>query len=251
MNPRGPWQGMINILRFNRNLYLAAAVVFLAALAGLVRFDPPLLKLACAAALAGSGYFLFISLGVAHLIYDRSDLYRFHWLDRALGDAVIDSAVFCHSGLDEVSEDLKRKLQPTAWQTLDHFDVIQMTEPSIQRARQLYPPVPGTIAAAFDRWPVESGCADVVFGLLAIHEFRTESERTAWFREARRCLKPGGRVVLTEHLRDPSNFIAFGPGFLHFHSAASWRRCWEAAAFRAVDEFPVTPWIRFFILVPS
>ena len=74
MNPRGPRQGMINILRFNRNLYLAAAVVFLAALAGLVRFDPPLLKLACAAALAGSGYFLFISLGVAHLIYDRSDL---------------------------------------------------------------------------------------------------------------------------------------------------------------------------------
>ena len=251
MNPRGPRQGMINILRFNRNLYLAAAVVFLAALAGLVRFDPPLLKLACAAALAGSGYFLFISLGVAHLIYDRSDLYRFHWLDRALGDAVINSVVFCHSGLDEVSEGLKAKLQPAAWVTLDHFDAAQMTEPSIQRARQLYPPAAGTIAAAFDRWPVESGCADVVFGLLAIHEFRTEDERTAWFHEARRCLKPGGRVVLAEHLRDPSNFIAFGPGFLHFHSAASWRRCWEAAAFRAVDEFPVTPWIRFFILDPS
>lgn len=251
MNPRGPRQGMINILRFNRNLYLAAAVVFLAALAGLVRFDPPLLKLACAAALAGSGYFLFISLGVAHLIYDRSDLYRFHWLDRALGNAVINSAVFCHSGLDEVSEGLKAKLQPAAWVTLDHFDAAQMTEPSIQRARQLYPPAAGTIAAAFDRWPVESGCADVVFGLLAIHEFRTEDERTAWFHEARRCLKPGGRVVLAEHLRDPSNFIAFGPGFLHFHSAASWRRCWEAAAFRAVDEFPVTPWIRFFILDPS
>ena len=52
MNPRGPWQGMINILRFNRNLYLAAAVVFLATLAGLVRFDPPLLKLALTALFA-------------------------------------------------------------------------------------------------------------------------------------------------------------------------------------------------------
>ena len=63
MNPRGPRQGMINILRFNRNLYLAAAVVFLAALAGLVRFDPPLLKLACAAAhAAGCALYHFFDM---------------------------------------------------------------------------------------------------------------------------------------------------------------------------------------------
>lgn len=251
MSPRGPWQGMINILRFNWNFYLLAAVVFGVALAGLFLLDPLPLRLACAAALAGTGYFLFVSLGVAHLIYDCSDLYRLGWLDRALGGASIHAAVFCHSGLDEVSEALRAKLRPAVWHTLDHFDPVQMTEPSIQRARQLYPPAAGTIATPFDRWPVESGSADVVFGLLAIHEFRSEDERTAWFAEALRCLKPRGRIVLAEHLRDPANFIAFGPGFLHFHSAASWQRCWEAAGFRTVDGFPVTPWIRFFILVPS
>lgn len=250
MSPRGPWQGMINILRFNRNLYGAAALVFVAALSGFCLTDALLPKFVSATALAGSGYFLFVSLGVAHLIYDRSAVYRLGWLDRALGGSSIDAAVFCHSGLDEVSESLRAKLRPAVWHTLDHFDPVQMTEPSIQRARRLYPPAPGTLATSFDRWPVESGSADVVFGLLAIHEFRTEDERTAWFAEARRCLKPGGRIVLAEHLRDPANFIAFGPGFLHFHSAASWRRCWEAAGFRAADEFPVTPWIRFFILIP-
>jgi SAM-dependent methyltransferase len=251
MNDRGPWQGMINILRFNRNLYLAAFVVFLAAAIGIVLLDTPLFRIASAAALAGSGYFLFISLGVAHLIYDRSDVYRFGWLRRALGASAVEQAVFCHSGLDEVSEDLRAKLQPAVWHTLDHFDPVRMTEPSIRRARQLYPPAPGTIACPFDRWPVESGSTDVVFGLLAIHEFRTGRERTAWFTEARRCLKPGGRIVLAEHLRDLPNALAFGPGFLHFHSAASWRRCWWAAGFKEVDGFSVTPWIRFFILVPS
>jgi len=251
MKARQPWQGMLNILRFNRSLYLTAVLIFGGALACVLRCDPLPLKLACAAVLAGSGYFLIVSLGVAHLIYDRSDLYRFRWLDRALGGAGKDRVVFCHSGLDEVSEDLKEKLRPAVWTTLDHFDSDRMTEPSIQRARRLYPPSAGTLAARFDRWPVDSGSVDVVFGLLAIHEFRTEDERTAWFREARRCLKPGGRIVLAEHLRDPANFIAFGPGFLHFHSAASWRRCWEAAFLHARDEFPVTPWIRFFILSPS
>jgi SAM-dependent methyltransferase len=213
--------------------------------------DTPLFRIASAAALAGAGYFLFVSLGVAHLIYDRSDVYRFGWLRRALGASAVEQAVFCHSGLDEVSEALRATLQSAVWHTLDHFDPVRMTEPSIRRARQLYPPAPGTIACPFDRWPVESGSTDVVFGLLAIHEFRTGSERTAWFTEARRCLKPGGRIVLAEHLRDLPNALAFGPGFLHFHSAASWRRCWEAAGFKEIDGFSVTPWIRFFILVPS
>lgn len=251
MNPRGSWQGMINILRFNRNFYAAAAVVLAAASAGWILCESLPLELACAAALAGACYFLFVSLGVSHLVYDRSDLYRFGWLTRASGDATTDRIVFCHSGLDEVSETLKAKLGPAVWHTLDHFDPVRMTEPSIQRARRLHPPAAGTLAAPYNRWPVESGGIDVVFGLLAIHEFRAEEERTAWFAEARRCLRPGGRIVLAEHLRDPANFLAFGPGFLHFHSAASWRRCWEAAAFRSVDEFPVTPWIRFFVLVPS
>jgi SAM-dependent methyltransferase len=131
---------------------------------------------------------------------------------------------------------------------LDHFDAAQMTEASIRRARQLFPPTPGTLSAAYNAWPVAESSADVVFGLLAIHEFRREPERSAWFAEARRCLRPGGRVVLVEHARDLANFLAFGPGFLHFHSPASWRRAWERAGLRAADQFRVTPWVRVFVL---
>ena len=134
---------------------------------------------------------------------------------------------------------------------LDHYDESRMTETSIRRARQLYPPTPDTIRAPFDRWPVEDGWADVVFGLLAIHELRSEAERGAWFAEARRSLLDHGRVVLVEHVRDLANFIAFGPGFLHFHSPASWRRAWESAGLQCREEFRVTPWVRVFVLEPS
>ena len=251
MTSRGTWQGMTSIVRFNWPLYAVAFLVLTAALAGLILMESLPLRLACAVALAGACYFIVVSLGVSHLVYDRSDLYRFRWLDRALGGASRSHIVFCHSGLDEVSERLKDALRPEFWITLDHFDSEWMTEASIRRARKLHPPSPGTISTPFDSWPVDTSSIDIVFGLLAIHEFRSEMERTRWFEEARRCLKPGGRIVIAEHLRDPANFLAFGPGFLHFHSPASWRRCWEAAGFRKDDEFPVTSWVRVYILVPT
>ena len=124
-----------------------------------------------------------------------------------------------------------------------------MKEPSIRRARRLFPPTPGTLSAPYDRWPAATESADVVFGLLAIHELRSDAERGAWFAEARRCLSSSGRVILVEHLRDIANFIAFGPGFLHFHSRWSWERGWESAGFRLADEFRVTPWVRVFVLL--
>jgi hypothetical protein len=49
-------------------------------------------------------------------------------------------------------------------------------------------------------------------------------------------------------MRDLANFLAFGPGFLHFHSRESWRRAWESAGFHSTDEFRVTAWVRVFVL---
>ena len=236
------------IARFNWPFYVAAMAVLLASLAGLIFVSTLIAKLVSAATMAGAAYFFFGSLGISHLIYDRSDLYRWRWLDRALRGAKIHRAIFCHSGFDETSEELRARLDEVEWLILDHFDETQMTEASIRRARRMFPPTPRTQSAASDRWPVAAESADMVFGLLAIHELRSDRERSAWFAEARRCLCHGGRVVLVEHVRDFANFLAFGPGFLHFHSRRSWRRAWESAGFRSTDEFRVTPWVVVFVL---
>jgi SAM-dependent methyltransferase len=248
MNTRTPWQGMLTVFRFNWPLYLAAAVVLVTALAGIFLFASPWLRVACALAAAGAAYFIFVSLGVSHLVYDRSDLFGWRWCERALAGKKPERIVICHTGFDEVSEALERRLAPVECVVLDHYDPALLTEPSIHKARGLHPPTPGTLTSSFDRWPLEDGSVDAVFGLLAIHEFRSVAERGSWFAEARRCLRPGGRIVLAEHLRNPANFIAFGPGFLHFHSAANWRQCWEKAGLRSIDEFAVTPWVRFFVI---
>jgi|SRR5437879_4985926 len=157
-------------------------------------------------------------------------------------------AIFCHCGFDETSAELRDRFGDVQWQVLDHFDRKRMTEASIRRARAMFPPTPGTLSSRYDAWPVAAESVDVVFGLLTIHELRSEGERSAWLAESKRCLRKGGRVVLVEHVRDAANFVAFGPGFLHFHSAESWRRCWECAGFRSIDQFRVTPFVQIFVL---
>jgi hypothetical protein len=238
---------MLAIVRFNWPFYLVAALVFLGAVVGIFLFRDPWFLTMCAVIAAGSGYFLFVSLGVSHLIYDRSDLYRWHWLERALGGVKNKRIVFCHAGFDEASEALRERLAGE-WRIIDHHDPATMTEASIRRARKMYPPTPGTEAAPFDKWPVGDGWADVVFGILAVHELRTVGERAKWFAEAKRCLADGGRMVVVEHVRDAANFLAFGPGFLHFHSVKNWERSWEGEGLRLRDGFRITPFVRVFAI---
>ena len=139
-------------------------------------------------------------------------------------------------------------LKDAEWRILDHHDPSTMTEASIRRARKLYPPTHVTEAAPFDRWPIGDGWADVVFGIMAIHEMRTVGERAKWFAEAKRCLADGGRIVVVEHARDAANFLAFGPGFLHFHSVKNWERSWEGEGLRLMDNSRITPFVRVFVI---
>lgn len=246
MRKRGPWDGMLAIVHFNWPFYAVALLVLLAGIAGL--FAGGLMAPGAGLIVLGCLWFLVGSLGVSHWVYDRSDLYRWAWLSRVLQNQSPDNILLCHSGFDEASEMLKPRYPSAEWTVLDHFDPAVMTETSIRRARKLFPPTPGTVSAKYDHWPLANGTQNVVFGLLAIHELRTAPERAAWFRQAGRCLSADGAVVLVEHVRDFANCMAFGPGFLHFHSVASWRKSWEAAGFIQRDHFRITPFVRVFVL---
>jgi len=248
VSERGCFEGTWKIVRFNWPLYAAALLVIVAVLVVACLAPAFPLKIACILAGAGSLWFVAGSLGASHIVYDRSDLHRGAWLARALGGGSPHAAAMCHCGYDEISGLLGEQLPGVELCVLDHYDDATMSEPSIQRARSLFPPGPGTIAASFAHWPITDGALDAVFGVLAIHELRAHSERTAWFAEARRCLAGDGRIVLVEHLRDIANFTAFGPGFVHFHSTSTWRRAWEEAGLRGVDQFRITPFLRVFVL---
>ena len=122
------------------------------------------------------------------------------------------------------------------------------TEASIRRARNACRPFPGTRSISTADVPLPDDSADKIFVTLSAHEIRNRGERIAFFKALKRCVKPAGQVVVTEHLRDLPNFLAYTIGFLHFLSAASWNKTFRQAGLAITATRKTTPFITTFVL---
>ncbi len=246
---RGRFEGVSKVVRFNPWFFVGGfgALVLGGILLATVAW-PPLLFWLGVGAMTVAGWLLIASLVATHWVYDRSGLFSWRWLQESIGGGTPETVVIAHSGFDEVSAAVRRILPRADCRVLDLHDAARMTEPSIARARKLYPPPPGTIGASATAWPVESGGTDLVLLLFAAHEWRHGAERIALLREAGRSLAPGGCVVLMEHVRDLANFLVYGPGALHFHAAGGWRRESTEAGLRIARESRLTPFVRIWNL---
>lgn len=244
---RVKFSGVGNIIRFNWHYYALsfAGVVVVLIVARLLPFEQTYLIDLLAAAIVIS---IIISLAVSAYIYDFSNLYSFDWLDdKNLTEKRI---VNIHAGFDETSHILVSLYPTSTLQVLDFYDPIKHTEVSIERARKAYPTFPGTIKIATDKLPISSNSTDLIFLTLAAHEIRNPEERTIFLKSLASTLAPGGKIIVTEHLRDVNNFFAFNIGFLHFHSRKQWLKNFHEAGLTITAESKITPFISAFTLQP-
>lgn len=184
--------------------------------------------LAAAALLAGS-------TAACWWVYARSELYSLDWLTGPLPDGPGDHLVIS-AGLDETSHPLALRYPRTDQTVVDLYDPALTTEGSIRRARRRVPPRPGTLPGRPSRLPLATGSQDTVFAVFAAHELRLAPDREALFTEITRTLRPGGTLILVEHLRDRANTAAFGPGAWHFMPRREWLRLADGAGLRSVTE---------------
>ena len=246
--PARGFTGVSRIVRVNWPRYaLAAAIVVMTGISTAF----PLPHSVTITLWSGASLALFWSIAsiiASHAVYDRSDLFDWGWI-RGVIDEPPTRWINIHAGLDSIGRKALRRHFPGALgTTLDIFDPIEMTEPSIARARDEETFDPHTLHARFDDLPLSTGDADVALLLLAAHELRRPEARDAFFREVRRVVRPGGTLILVEHLRNLPNFIAFGPGSFHFFSRKAWMQNASAGGFVLVREKRFTPLVRAFIL---
>lgn len=245
---RRPFQGVWTIIRFNWHLHVIALAAIAFLLAGAV-YLTGIAALVCTLLAISALLSVMLSLLATWHAYDASGLYQPAWLAPDLENA--RHAANIHAGFDETTAMLNSTFPKIDWHVFDFYDPSKHTEISIRRARKAHPPSPGTMTINTDQIPLAVSSLDRALLILAAHEIRDHDERVAFFRELKRVLAPGGRVIITEHLRDLANIAAYSIGAWHFHPRAEWLATFHAAGFRVAREFRNNLLITTFVLEPD
>lgn len=243
---RKPLQGVTNIIRFNWHFYVLSAI-FIASLLVLNIYTNNRFTFYVNIAIATTILVLFLSLAVSFYIYDLSNLYSLSWLENVV-DGSENDIINVHAGFDETSELLQTKFPGAKLRVFDFYDPLHHTELSIKRARAAYPAYPQTIPISTQHIPIADGSCDVAYSLFSAHEIRSHKERVAFFKELNRILTSNGKIIVTEHLRDSVNFLAYNIGFLHFLSKNTWNKTFARAGLQVKHKLKITPFITTFIL---
>ena len=239
------FQGVANVMRFNWHFYLLAFLVVATVLSIAVVASSPALFVA--------GFLLAVpalgSIVVSYLVYDASKLYKFDWLDR-LRIVNTSSVLNIHAGFDETTKPLTERFPNWSLFVFDFYDETKHTEISIRRARSSTASIPSAKVASNDL-PLAENSIDLCLLIFAAHEIRSEPERCTLFVELRRSIKSSGRIVVTEHLRDIPNALAYNIGAHHFFSRSTWLNTFARADLSLIGEFKITPFVTAFVLAKN
>lgn len=243
---RKPFQGVINIIRFNWHFYFLSGLVLFSLLFtnGFLNRDYAFYLYFLAFLINTS---IIVSLIISFYVYDLSPLYSFSWLDK-LNIVPGKKIINIHAGFDETSATINKKYPSSELSVYDFYDPEKHTEVSIKRARKVYPPFQGTQVISTSGVPLANDSVDNIFFILSAHEIRDQTERDYFFNALSRVIKPSGKLVVTEHLRDWPNFLAYNIGFFHFLPKSSWCKTFQSANLKICNEIKITPFITTFIL---
>ncbi len=244
---RKPFQGIFNIIRFNWHFYVIAfAVIILLLFIG--TYANPIISTFLQLIAFLIILTIVTSLFVSYYVYDLSGFYKFNWIKK--NDKPI-SVINISAGFDETSILLKNKFKNSTFLALDFYNSKKHTEISIKRARKIYPSFPNTIKIKTSNIDLETNSIDKIFVILSAHEIRNPNERVAFFKELNRIVKPKGQIIVTEHLRDMVNFMAYNIGSFHFYSNSNWASTFSKSNLEIVSKIKNTSFISTFTLKPN
>lgn len=246
---RRKFQGVLNILSFNRHFYVFGIGMLAVLFVSYLFFDWP--EMAFWLIIIAFLYGLIMPLVISAWVYDFSGYYKFHWLKSQISNSSpVKQIVNINAGFDETSFIIKKNFPGSDLSVFDFYNAKQHTEPAIIRARKVSLVYPNTQQIASHSIPVADKTIDIIFLLSAVHEIRSHEEKVQFLKECYRICKPGGKVIMVEHLRDFPNFLAFSVGFTHFFSRSTWKNAFERAGFTAFRETKFTPFMSVFNCSP-
>jgi SAM-dependent methyltransferase len=218
------------VIRFNWPKYAGALTLVTAALVTGVAGAPGWIRYPLRAVCAPGIVWTLTSLAATWWVYDRCKVYE--QLTVGLPDVGEWAAV--HAGFDDSLAALSAAIgRPPATEA----EIAIRPGASLRRARKLSQ---GSAAAGL---PPTAGSLDSIFVTFAVHEIRDIDGQRALFTALQQALRPGGRLIVTEHSRDAANFAVYGPGALHFQPLATWYARAAEAGLTEENRLSVTPFV--------
>lgn len=247
---RKKFQGVLNILSFNRHFYVIGIGVLALIITLVLWMGWPSIVLWIV--ITAFIYGLIMPLLVSAYVYDISGYYDFSWLEKYINKDFNDfQLVNINAGFDETSFIIKKKFPKSDLKVFDFYNPESHTEPAIIRARKVSLVYPNTLQIAADTIPLADDSVDILFLLSAAHEIRSQKDKVVFLKECHRVCKKDGKVIMVEHLRDVPNFLAFSIGFTHFFSSRTWQKAFNEAGFSLISEFKFTPFMSIFHFQPT
>ncbi|MDR3614265.1 MAG: methyltransferase domain-containing protein [Candidatus Obscuribacterales bacterium] len=244
------FSGMMRVVQFNWPLYLVAA--FIATLLAVISFTHSIdasMRIVCGVATVLIIAQIIASLVVSHLVYDLSSFSNWQWL-KEITTIEKPRILLIHAGYDETNNVLPGIFSTSEVVTVDFYDALEAKEPSIKKARELYPSALIPTCTTLSNWPINDASIDLALLAFAAHEITDREQRLLLFREIRRVLSNQGQALLIEHLRDMPNFMAFGFGCFHFLPRSEWLRCARLSSLTVKRQYKITPFVGVFSLCP-
>lgn len=246
---RKKFQGVLNILSFNRHFYIfgIAVLAIIVISHQIFRWSDIVFWIIIISFLYG----LIMPLLVSAYVYDFSGYYNFKWLKKCkIDESEVKQILNINAGFDETSFIIKNNFQNAELKVFDFYDAERHTEPAIIRARKVSLVYPNTQQMKSNSMEMSDHSVDLIFLLSAVHEIRSNDEKIKFLKECHRVCKPNGKVIMVEHLRDLPNFFAFSVGFTHFFSKKIWKNAFKNSGFTTFEEVKFTPFMSIFICKP-
>ena len=165
---RRPFQGVLNILSFNRHFYVIGLGVLALIITShlLIGWSDFLYWLIIALFLYG----LIVPLIVSAYVYDFSGYYDFHWLKNCmLKDSSANQIININAGFDETSFIIKNNFPQSDLKVFDFYNSKKHTEPAIVRARKVSLIYPDSKQIRTNSILLMDKSVDIIFLLSAIY----------------------------------------------------------------------------------
>ena len=131
---RKPFQGVLNIVRFNWHFYVIAIIVILGCNFLTIFLAKPYSTFIDMGSFLVA-FLMLTSLFVSYYVYDLSGIYSLKWINKNNNETLI---VNINAGFDETSCLLQDQFKNTKLIVFDFYNPEKHTEISIKRARKAY-----------------------------------------------------------------------------------------------------------------